>query len=131
VVLVVIVLVSFLYLSSFDTVILWWRFVHLIVSTLLPLSPPEFGEIFDMPIDWKKFETVFRLLAAVHAVLGEDAVSLEIFTAFQHSQSFKGSMNRVALNATTQQTLGDRRLLGIIICESPPWTSVPQRYYIV
>jgi hypothetical protein len=32
-----------------------------------------------MAIDWKKFETVFRLLAAVHAALGEDAVSPEIF----------------------------------------------------
>ena len=30
-----------------------------------------------MAIDWKKFETVFRLLAAVHAALGEDAVSLD------------------------------------------------------
>lgn len=31
-----------------------------------------------MAIDWKKFDTLFRLLAAVHAALGEDAVRLEI-----------------------------------------------------
>ena len=32
----------------------------------------------EMTIDWKKSEAVFRLLAAVHAALGEDAVSLKI-----------------------------------------------------
>ena len=49
----------------------------------LPLSASAFCESLEMAIDWKKFETVFRLLAAVHATLGEDAVSLSssIFNA--------------------------------------------------
>ena len=34
--------------------------------------------MLEMTIDWKKTEAVFRLLAAVHAALGEDAVSLSI-----------------------------------------------------
>jgi hypothetical protein len=53
--------------------------VVLLRTILLPPSPSALSEEFEMAIDWKKFETVFRLLAAVHAALGEDAVSPEIF----------------------------------------------------
>jgi hypothetical protein len=54
------------------------RSVPLLIVTLLILSQFTIGEVLEMAIDWKRFETVFRLLAAVHAALGEDAVSPEI-----------------------------------------------------
>lgn len=41
-----------------------------------------------MAIDWKKFDTIFRLLAAVHAALGEDAVRLEISCVISYGRQF-------------------------------------------
>jgi hypothetical protein len=52
----------------------WWLFSSRIFAFQNLHIISEYIEVFEMPIDWKKPDAAFRLLAAVYGALGEEPV---------------------------------------------------------